>query len=89
MPLWTTTLEKNTNSSNDLWMSLCQVQGTDDILIINTKQLINVLFGSVIKPLLATWGGSLGNSHVEDNKRNDQSRIEKVVKRYSRVGLLE
>ena len=60
MPLWTTTLEKNTNSSNDLWMSLCQVQGTDDILIINTKQLINVLFGSVIKPLLATQVGSLG-----------------------------
>ena len=56
------------------------VPGTDRNLIISTKRLINILFGSAIKPLLTTRGGSLGKLMLEDGEMTDQSHIKKLTK---------
>ena len=87
MPSWTTVVEKNTNSSADRWRSWYQV-----LIVISSSTPHDssmFFFGSVIRPLLATRGSSLEKTQLEDGKQTDQSRIEKVIKEYTRAGLLE
>ena len=54
---------------------------------INHRRLINVLFGDVIRPHLATLGASLCRKDLDTGKRIDQVFHELVVEEYNKVGI--
>ena len=45
------------------------VPGTNDVLVINNKRLLNVLFGNVVKPQYASRGKSLKRPEIENTEK--------------------
>ena len=53
----------------------------------NRRRLINVLFGDVIRPLLATRGQTLSKDDLNDSLKTDQVLHEKVIVEYNRTNV--
>ena len=59
------------------------IPGTDQVLVINVKRFMNVMFGSIIKPLIARRGQSLVRRQLEDEEKTDQGLCERIIVEYN------
>ena len=54
----------------------------------NRRRLLNVLFGDVVRPELATLGATLTREEMDEGKKQDQVFFELVVVEYNKKGVM-
>jgi hypothetical protein len=56
-------------------------------VVINRRRLLNVLFGDIVRPHLATLGTSLSREDLDSGKKIDQQFHEMVAVEYNKTGV--
>ena len=60
------------------------VPGTDIPIVLNRKRLINVLFGTAVKPKFALRGRTLTKPQLQAGEKTDQALCEDIIREYNK-----